>query len=259
MKAIYEIKKVYKKLSRNSGASLAELAVVTAIMATLATTAGMKLSAVSEKSKAQQTMKEIDKILKMAQKFYNDTDGEFLMPEFGYNANGEIEITSYEYQPNNGKFPGQEKKTMPVGGYGREITPDMNHWEQIQAIDSAYHAMRADLINYTNYTSEIGTKWRSVFGTQHERTMSPGHKFVNDEYNPCWDCTQENSWDWNVKAHGYWLSLFNHNVLESPFQDGHYIFVVIPGTASDIGFEKPPRIIVADAEHPFEFHKMLIP
>ena len=45
-------------------------------------------------------------------------------------------------------------------------------------------------------------------------------------------------------------------MLESPFQDGHYIYVVIPGSGSGESFVAP-RIIIADAENPMDLHKIL--
>ena len=53
-----------------------------------------------------------------------------------------------------------------------------------------------------------------------------------------------------------WYHLFNQSILESPFQDGHFIYVVIPGSGS--GKEViAPRIIIADAENPLHFHKIM--
>ncbi|SVB81075.1 uncharacterized protein METZ01_LOCUS233929, partial [marine metagenome] len=75
--------------------------VVAAIMATLTATASPKLAAISRDGKLKKSLDEIEKIIKMGQNFYqetSDTEG-------------------------RGRFPGQEKYTMPVpmGGY------EMNH------------------------------------------------------------------------------------------------------------------------------------
>ena len=65
------MKKFRKTLLRATGSSLAEFAVVSALMATLAATAMPKLSALTERAKAEKTMKEIDKMLNMAQTYFN--------------------------------------------------------------------------------------------------------------------------------------------------------------------------------------------
>ena len=53
-----------------------------------------------------------------------------------------------------------------------------------------------------------------------------------------------------------WYVLFTNEVLVSPFQDGHYIYVVIPG--SDSGEDtKSPKIFVADGESPKYLHKYI--
>ena len=59
-----------------------------------------------------------------------------------------------------------------------------------------------------------------------------------------------------MKGSDEWLDLFNREVLVSPFQDGHYIYIVIPGggSGSDV---KAPRICVADGESPKHLHKIM--
>ena len=53
-----------------------------------------------------------------------------------------------------------------------------------------------------------------------------------------------------------WLYLFSNEELISPFQDGHYIYVVIPGgnTGEDV---TAPRLCVADSENPRDLHKII--
>ena len=74
-----------------------------------------------------------------------------------------------------------------------------------------------------------------------------------------------------AQGHREWLSLFSFNRLESPYQDGHYIFIVMPGSGSgggdsdylnfspDDGTLKPPILVVADLENPSQFHREFIP
>ena len=89
------IKNIWKSLSRVNGNSLAEFATVSALMATLAATAAPKLSEVSEGTKAQKTMNEIDKLLTQAKNFYQDAAD----------------------REGRGRFPGQDKFDKHVGGY----------------------------------------------------------------------------------------------------------------------------------------------
>ena len=46
--------------------------------------------------------------------------------------------------------------------------------------------------------------------------------------------------------------------IKSPFQDGDYIYLVIPGSGSGSS-AKAPAILVADVENPAELHKVLTP
>ena len=54
------------------------------------------------------------------------------------------------------------------------------------------------------------------------------------------------------------VELFGNNGLSSPFQDGAYIYLVIPGRGSGSSAQAP-ALIVADAENPTELHKTLVP
>ena len=51
---------------------------------------------------------------------------------------------------------------------------------------------------------------------------------------------------------------FGNNGMSSPFQDGAYIYLVIPGSGSGTS-AKAPALVVADAENPAELHKTLVP
>ena len=55
-----------------------------------------------------------------------------------------------------------------------------------------------------------------------------------------------------------YLELFGGNAISSPFQDGHYIYLVIEGNGS--GSESvSPILFVADLESPKDFWKKLQP
>jgi hypothetical protein len=266
---MHKIITIWKHLSRKSGSSLAEFAVVSALMATLAATAMPKLSRVIEKSKAQKSMKEIDKILSMGMQYYNSTavpeqiiDYEWFEYDDGTCCD-EREIV--RFRSSEGKFPGQEKYTMPVGGYGEESEPGDNmRWEKQE---EAYAQALEDLENFDGYWKDEGLKWRSVFGVESSR-LNPGSKIVDDIVEYCGYCDFSDVnyvvWDWagNMEIQDgdwHWRNLFNFNSLTSPFQDGHYIYTVIPGTSGAAHTMMPPILIVADLENPKEFHKVLVP
>ena len=82
-------------LNNTNGASLAEFAVVTAMMATFVGTSVPKFSEVMELGKERKTIEELDKIIIQGMSFYNET----------VKTEG------------RGRFPGQDKYNMAVGGY----------------------------------------------------------------------------------------------------------------------------------------------
>ena len=51
---------------------------------------------------------------------------------------------------------------------------------------------------------------------------------------------------------------FGNQGIKSPFQDGAYIYLVIPGSGSGTSAQAP-ALIIADAENPSELHKVLTP
>ena len=51
---------------------------------------------------------------------------------------------------------------------------------------------------------------------------------------------------------------FGNAGISSPFQDGAYIYLVIPGSGSGSS-AKAPALIVADVENPAQLHKTLVP
>ena len=57
-----------------------------------------------------------------------------------------------------------------------------------------------------------------------------------------------------MKGSDEWLGLFNREELVSPFQDGHYIYIVIPGYGSGEDVVAP-KICVADGESPNTYIK----
>ena len=193
-------KTLIKYLGRNSGQSLAEFAVITAMMATFIATAGAKLSDLMEGGKVRKAEEELDKILIQAQNFYQ-------------------EMSTKE---GRGRFPGQDKYDLSVGGYTSEL-------ELIK-----------DLQLFETFDDEIGGNWCSVFGINHAKAPKPdGSFFENDTVvaeEVCSACADTR--------------------FPGPFQDGHFIYVVIPGSGSGEDAE-PPILYIADAENPKFLNKML--
>ena len=138
-----------------------------------------------------------------------------------------------------GRFPGQVKYDQAVGSYTTE----------------------ADLItgvaSFTKYSDAEGLNWASVFGTTTTnaagQTIIPsGHSVGVTE-----DDNQDGDFDEAVGAEEF-LSEFGSNAVESPFQDGHYIYAVIPGGGSGAS-SYAPILYVADLENPANFNKKLQP
>ena len=224
---------IWKSLSRVNGNSLAEFATVSALMATLAATAAPKLSEVSEGTKAQKTMNEIDKLLTQAKSFYQDkadTEG-------------------------RGRFPGQDKFDKAVGGYTSisAVQTDINNNHGIPGpgeADAGYKTL---------------SKWRSVFGTSNADAYqgSQGYGCLSDLGNGLGEWSDdENSTSCTHCTGGAgadeWLNLMGNSAMASPFQDGHYVYVVVAG--GENGNEAAaPTLFIADVENPKDFNAVLEP
>tara|TARA_B100001250_G_C19672772_1_gene732239 strand:+ start:356 stop:1012 length:657 start_codon:yes stop_codon:yes gene_type:complete len=203
------LKNILISLSSRSGQSLAEFAVITAMMSTFVMTAAPKFSNVMETGKASKSIDELDKLLLVAKKFYEETS----------------------VNEGRGRLPGQDKFDMAVGGYTN--------------VDQFI----IDIENFITCTNAVGSKWVSVFGTSNG--VPDGSNFADDTKEDCNNCSSSRQ-----RGSEEWYTAFSREVLTSPFQDGHYIYIVIPGTGS--GEEtKSPVICVADAENPKYLHKII--
>tara|TARA_B100001113_G_scaffold109977_1_gene89110 strand:+ start:2282 stop:2938 length:657 start_codon:yes stop_codon:yes gene_type:complete len=216
-------KNFLKRIKETRGNSLAEFAVTTAMMATLATTAAPKFGSVGDGAKEKKTMANIDKIITVANNYYNQAVSE----------------------EGRGRFPGQSKYDSQVGGYGlpENVLTD-------EALEVYLEDILANIEGYGDDNSDF------VYA------FSPS---VDDE-----DAIQG---DWmsldSDGAHQVQVGFdadgaadikknFGNNGLNSPFQDGAYIYLVIPGSGSGTT-SQAPAIIVADVENPAQFHKTLTP
>jgi len=212
----------FRLLKPVKGQSLAEFAVITAMMATFVTTALPKFSDLMESGKGQKSIEELDKLLVQAKNFYETT-------------------ATLE---GRGRLPGQDKFDMGVGGYTNSAD------------------LFSDLEQFTSYTNEtIGEKWISVFGTENTTSPMSSLSFFEDdtvaaETNAAGQVVCSNCPGGRQKGADEWYVLFTNEVLVSPFQDGHYIYVVIPGSGTGDD-AKAPQICVADAEYPKGFHKFI--
>ncbi len=233
------MKKLLNKIRNNKGNSLAEFAVTAAMMATLATTAAPRFAGVGDTAKANQTRQNLDKIASIVNQFYMDK-GAPISPQ---NGMGE----------GQGRIPGQVKFDLPVGDYANlfDIKTDLQTG------------------GFDKWDNELGGKWRSIFGMQTAGDYASEYSFTDDDplnaedgYNggANEDGTAKNPYEeWNA-----YLSQ-SEGPITSPYTQGHYIYVVIPGgtkySVNDDGTEGAevdcnscgPIVVVADAYDPSKF------
>ena len=214
------LKRIIRNVKSINGNSLAEFATTTALMATLAATAAPKLSQMSEGTKAEKSMNEIDKMLTQARNHYQttaDTEG-------------------------RGRFPGQEKFDVAVGGYGTD--------------EATLIADISGTSGMISFTAGNLSKWCSVFGIDNTAAKRPGGCGVLDDTNK--GHTGNGVSGDAYLGHNEWLDLFAGNTLKSKYQDGHFAYAVIAGSGSGNDAE-PPVLYVLDVENPSEFNNILEP
>ena len=233
------LKRIIKSVKSVKGNSLAEFATTTALMATLAATAAPKLSEMSEGAKAEKSRNELDKLIKQAGQFYQDT--------------ADIE--------GRGRFPGQDKFNMAVTG------ATMNAGETHEGRILAQIVGTADAApTYTSYDDSYGTDWVSVFGRENEDFPAPNKEDLaaDDTHSECDDCPGVGTYpsihgDGVVKVGSEeWKGLFGGEVVGSQYQDGHFVYQVVAGggTGDDV---YPPILYVADIENASHFNNVLMP
>ena len=207
-------------LKSRKGNSLAEFAVTTAMMATLATTAAPKFGQVGAGAKEKKTMANIDKILTVANNYYNQQ-----LSEEG-----------------KGRFPGQEKYDVPVGGI--DLADGASTDETLEAyVETILDAKES-------YTSELG-EFVYVFSPSSDDEDAIQNDWMSLETSVGYDGNSE------VGALDFKKD-FGNNGLTSPFQDGSYAYLVIPGSGSGTSAQAPV-IVVIDTENPSKLHKTLVP
>ena len=218
------LKNIKKRIKSISGNSLAEFAVTTAMMATLATTAAPRFSGIGEGAKEKKTLAEIDKIVIASSNFFNNR----------------VTVEG------RGRFPGQEKYNVAVGGYDSEIM-----------LLSAIGEDADESTAFNTYDHSEGAKWRSIFGT----TASGANKAIESSVTD----------DQGTEGHVEYMAEFANNAIKSPFQDGHYIYIVLPGGVDYVDpdgdgtyvaiacLECSPILYVADNENPSKLFKKYQP
>ena len=218
-------KTIKKKFKSIKGNSLAEFAVTIAMMATLATTAAPRFSGIGEGAKEKKTLSEIDKIVIASSNFFNN------------------KVTT----EGRGRFPGQEKYDVQIGGYESEIQ-----------LLSIIGGDAAEETSFNGYDNAEGSNWRSIFGTNDASAgISDGSNVVND--------------DGSLVGHDEFLAEFANNAIKSPYQDGHYIYIVLPGGVDYVDPDGDgtyvkvdcndcsPILYVADNEDPSKLFKKYQP
>ena len=221
IKIIKIFKKFLKKLKNTTGNSLAEFAVTTAMMATLASTAAPKFAGIGEGAKEKKTLANIDKILSAANNHYMET-----LEDEG-----------------RGRFPGQTKYSVKVGGVdladGEQTTDVLAEWT------------KNTLPSLLTIEEPLGTYFVYVFAGSDSDEDALAHEIINPASNVGYD-------DEYPFANIEYRVQFATRMVDSPYQDGGYIYLVIPGSGTGT-LAEPPALIVADMENPARLHRILVP
>ena len=148
-----------------------------------------------------------------------------------YNAKLDVE--------GRGRFPGQSKYDSKVGGY--DLPADTE-------TDIALEIFTETILNnYDGYTDDLSA-FVYVFAQSADDQDAIQGSWQNIETSVVYD----------LDGAADFVVIFGNNGLSSPFQDGAYIYLVIPGSGSGSSAQAP-ALIVADAENPTELHKTLVP
>ena len=241
------LKTIIRNVKSIKGNSLAEFATTTALMATLAATAAPKLSEMSEGAKGEKSRNELDKLVKQAGQFYQDTADE----------------------EGRGRFPGQERFTISLGGntataYTNEDASTKAAITTAQgksdAHSSAIHTdlgLKSTSEGWKQYNKVHTAHWISVFGVSNtDNPLPTGVQQVTDDPTTAADATDGTPGKGNGPSE--WKALLGGEVLGSKFQDGHYIYSIVAGGGSGDAVY-PPILYVADVENVVNFNNLLEP
>ena len=131
-----------------------------------------------------------------------------------------------------GRFPGQTKYDQKVGGH--QNLEDLN--EDLIGILDETQVFNSP--SFKRFDSPDGSDWVSVFGIETYDGPNAQDISLNESHND---------------VGNLWQSLFGDEVLNSPFQDGHYIYQVLPGYGVGSKAEAP-TLFIADLENPSQIH-----
>ena len=215
-----------KQLKSVRGNSLAEFAVTTAMMATLATTAAPKFGAVGSGAKEKKTMNNIDKLLSVANNYYNAAVSE----------------------EGKGRFPGQSKYDSPVGGVSLDNGQDTD-----QALEAYVEDILVNIDAYTSDNSDFVYCFSSALTDEDALAGDWMSMSVAGD-----STTHQVDVGFDSDGAADFVKNMGNNGIKSPFQDGAYIYLVIPGSGSG-SKAKAPAIVIADVENPAQLHKTLVP
>jgi len=241
----HTIKTIIRNVKSIKGNSLAEFATTTALMATLAATAAPKLSEMSEGAKGEKSRNELDKLVKQAGQFYQDTADE----------------------EGRGRFPGQERFST---GLGSATGSASYHNDDAKTSADLTNAKQASAAHTTAIMKDLGLY-----------TGDEGWKQFKDAHDAIWvsvfgKANADNPYPTGAVATGViddpvvdgaggigngpeeWKALLGGEVLSSKFQDGHYIYSIVAGGGSGNDVY-PPVLYVADMENVTQFNNLLEP
>ena len=214
-------KNIIKKFKSRKGNSLAEFAVTTAMMATLATTAAPKFAGIGEAAKEKKTLANIDRIMAAANNHYMNT----------------LESEG------RGRFPGQTKYNVKVGGVdlgdGQQTADVLDEWT------------KSTLPNLLSIEDDLGTYFVYVFAGSATDEDAVEAGIINESSDVGYD-------DVEPFANVEYRVQFGTRMMASPYQDGGYVYLVIPGSGTGT-LAEPPALIVADMENPARLHRILVP
>ena len=219
MKSI--LPKIKKLLKDTKGASLMEFAVVTGLMAVLASTAAPKFSTISESGRHRKSITEMEKIGTQALNFFQDM----------------------AVKEGRGRFPGQTKYNQKVGGHTsmEDIERDILGMEAVEDANGNITTPAQDP-TFQRFDGPDGSHWVSVFGDDSEYPLSEGATLNSNHPN----------------GENVWYTLFGDERLNSPYQDGHFVYQVIAGSGS--GSQAiAPILFIADIENPSQLHLIIQP
>jgi len=210
-----------KKLRSTKGNSLAEFAVTTAMMATLATTAAPRFASIGESAKEKKTMANIDRIIAAANNHY---------------------MESLE-QEGRCRFPGQIKYNVPVGGIDLA---------QNQLTVDALEGFQDNILpGLTSSDDDLGSYFVYAFALSNDDQDAVEQGILVSGSNAGFDGEAPFVAD-ELRFQ------FSRALVDSPYQDGAYILLVIPGSGTGT-LAEPPALVVADMENPAKLHKILVP